>query len=133
MELINRLQGVKKTGLSSWAARCPAHEDRSPSLSVKLLDDGRTLLHCFGGCSTDSVLAAMGLEMSDLFPDKLGDLPRANGFSAMDALRAIEAEALVVLLLAGDILDKKPVIESDYDRLMLAHRRIAESIRAVRR
>lgn len=132
MDLISRLSGVKKTGRHSWAACCPAHEDRSPSLSVKVTDDGRTLLHCFGGCSTESVLAAMGLEMSDLFPDKLGDLPRSRGFSAMDALRAVEAEAMVVLLLAADVLDKKPVIESDYDRLTTAVQRISEAIRAVR-
>lgn len=132
MHIVERLKGVKKTGLHSWAACCPAHEDRSPSLSVKVTDDGRTLLHCFGGCSTESVLAAVGLEMSDLFPDKLADLPRSRGFSAMDALRALEAESLVVLLMAGDVLDKKPVIQTDYDRLTLAHRRISEAVRAVR-
>lgn len=132
MDLISRLSGVKKTGRSSWAACCPAHEDRSPSLSVKVTDDGRTLLHCFGGCSTDAVLAALGMEMADLFPDRLGDLPRSRGFSAMDALRAVEAESLVVLMLAADVLDKKPVAEADYDRLALAISRITEAVRAVR-
>lgn len=132
MDLITRLQGVRKTGRESWAARCPAHEDKSPSLSVKRLDDGRTLLHCFAGCSTESVLASLGMEMADLFPDKLGDLPRSRGFTAMDALRTLEAEVAIVMLVAADVLDKKPVIESDYDRLALAVQRIGEAMRTVR-
>lgn len=38
---------------------CPAHDDRSPSLSVTL---GRTaiLFHCFAGCSNEEVIAALG-------------------------------------------------------------------------
>jgi hypothetical protein len=39
--LLDRLQGVKRTGPSRWIARCPAHEDRRPSLAVRELDDGR--------------------------------------------------------------------------------------------
>jgi len=130
--IIERLQGVKKTGSNSWACRCPAHQDKSPSLSVKITDDGRTLLHCFAGCSTEAVLDALGMEMSDLFPDKLGDLPRARGFSAMDALRALEAEAMIVLLVAGDMVDGKPVLQQDYDRLIDATRRITHAMQAVK-
>ena len=39
-------------------ARCPAHEDGSPSLSLRLTDD-RILIHCFGGCETGAVLKAL--------------------------------------------------------------------------
>lgn len=40
--------------------RCPAHgEDRHPSLSWKLADDGRALLHCFSGCTFAEILAAL--------------------------------------------------------------------------
>jgi putative DNA primase/helicase len=46
-------------------ARCPAHEDRDPSLSVSV-KEGRILLHCFAGCSADAVLAAVGLTWRDL-------------------------------------------------------------------
>jgi hypothetical protein len=48
-----------------WA--CPAHEDRSPSLSVREGDDGRVLVHCFAGCATHDVIAAVGLRWTDLF------------------------------------------------------------------
>ncbi len=54
---------------SGWMACCPAHKDRNPSLSVSEGNDGRVLLNCFAGCSTESVLAALGLTASDLFPE----------------------------------------------------------------
>ncbi len=51
-------------------ARCPAHEDRLPSLSLAEGADGRALLHCFAGCDTGAeILPALGLAWSDLFPD----------------------------------------------------------------
>lgn len=62
-----RLDGVKGRG-SQWMARCPAHPDKTPSLSVRLGNDGRVLLHCHAGCATRDVLAALKLEPSDLFP-----------------------------------------------------------------
>jgi putative DNA primase/helicase len=53
---------------SSWSARCPAHDDRNPSLSVSEGDDGRALVYCHAGCETTDVVKALGLEMSDLMP-----------------------------------------------------------------
>ena len=50
--VIDLLDGVRKSG-SGWSARCPAHEDHSPSLSISEGDDGRVLLHCFTGCTTE--------------------------------------------------------------------------------
>lgn len=50
-------------------ARCPAHEDRNPSLSLKEGRDGRALLYCFAGCQLVDVVAALGLSMSDLFAE----------------------------------------------------------------
>lgn len=50
-------------------ARCPAHPDRRPSLSLGQTDAGVVLLHCFAGCASDDVLRALGLEFADLFPD----------------------------------------------------------------
>ncbi|MBN1443135.1 MAG: AAA family ATPase [Planctomycetes bacterium] len=55
---------------SSAAAHCPAHNDRRASLSVSRGDDGRGLLHCHRGCALADILAALGLELSDLFPPK---------------------------------------------------------------
>jgi len=49
-------------------ARCPAHDDERPSLSIKLTDDGRILLQCFAGCSIEQILAALRLTKADLIP-----------------------------------------------------------------
>ena len=92
--LLDRLQGVRPAGAAKWMAKCPAHEDRRPSLALRELTDGRILLHCFAGCETDDVLAAVGLEFRDLMPECLGEFkPERRGFTATDALRALSSEA----------------------------------------
>jgi len=69
--LLTRLEDVRRVG-PSWVARCPAHEDRVPSLSVAWGRDGRTLLHCHAGCSVHEIVARLGVRMSDL----MGEVPR---------------------------------------------------------
>lgn len=64
--VLARLECVRGHG-STRTARCPAHADRNPSLSVRLCDDGRVLLHCFAGCEPAGIVRALGLEMRDLF------------------------------------------------------------------
>ena len=41
-----------------WMARCPAHDDRNPSLSIRQVD-GIVLVHCFSGCSQRAVIAVL--------------------------------------------------------------------------
>lgn len=65
--VLSLLEGVRRSG-GGWMARCPAHEDRSASLSIGAGSDGRVLVHCFAGCDTADVLAAIGLGFADLFP-----------------------------------------------------------------
>ena len=67
--IIQRLEGVRPNG-NGYMARCPAHNDRLPSLSIQAGHGGRILIKCFAGCSTPDVMAAMGLRLSDLFADK---------------------------------------------------------------
>lgn len=52
-----------------YMAKCPAHDDDHASLSVSTGDDGRILLNCHAGCTAEQITAAMGVKMSDLFPD----------------------------------------------------------------
>lgn len=66
--LLARLDGAKVRGDGSWQARCPAHDDKSPSLNVRRGDDGRALVRCYAGCEVEAVVAAVGLTMGDLFP-----------------------------------------------------------------
>lgn len=58
-----------------WQARCPAHDDSKPSLSVSAGADGRALITCHAGCDLARVLAALRLDPGDLFPDET----KANG------------------------------------------------------
>lgn len=59
--LISRLGGVFSTN-GNWMAKCPAHDDSTPSLSLKLSNDGqepKLLVHCLGGCSQSRVLESL--------------------------------------------------------------------------
>jgi DNA primase len=67
-QVLERLEGVTG-GRGQWSAKCPSHDDKNPSLSIACRD-GKVLLHCWGGCDTKDVVAALGLEMRDLFPPK---------------------------------------------------------------
>jgi hypothetical protein len=67
-EFLERLERVKRSG-QGWTARCPAHEDKVASLSIGVGDDKRILLKCFAGCSTESIVSALGRELKGLFPD----------------------------------------------------------------
>jgi hypothetical protein len=49
-------------------ARCPAHDDQRPSLTVTQAEDGKALLCCGAGCKTERILKAIGLNFRDLFP-----------------------------------------------------------------
>src|SRR5262245_48595178 len=56
-EIARALRG-RRSG-RGWLARCPAHDDHNPSLSISVGNDGRTLVHCHAGCSQDQVLTAL--------------------------------------------------------------------------
>lgn len=67
-EILARLEGVKEAS-TGWMARCPAHKDKTPSLSINVGSKNKTLLNCHAGCLTKNVVAAMGLKESDLFSE----------------------------------------------------------------
>jgi len=58
--LLERLEGVRLAGPSKWEARCPAHDDRKPSLTVAQAED-RVLLHCHAGCPPEDIVAGADL------------------------------------------------------------------------
>jgi putative DNA primase/helicase len=68
-ELISRLEGVRSYA-SYLTARCPAHDDRNASFSIRQGKDGKVLLKCFAGCGYESITAALG-----------GDRPGRASFS----------------------------------------------------
>jgi hypothetical protein len=68
-DLLAKFDYAKESG-GHWMAKCPAHDDRTPSLSVKEGQDGAILLKCHAGCTTEAIVAALGLQMADLFPER---------------------------------------------------------------
>jgi putative DNA primase/helicase len=74
--VLSCLHRVKRSG-SGYTAQCPAHDDRHNSLSIGEGRDGRVLLMCMAGCSTEDVLFKLGLTMRDLF-DRRADPVRNN-------------------------------------------------------
>jgi 5S rRNA maturation endonuclease (ribonuclease M5) len=66
--VLARLSGVRRSG-GGWVARCPAHDDKDPSLSIHE-SDGKVLVKCFAGCTTESVCAALSLDLRDLFDER---------------------------------------------------------------
>jgi len=57
-DLLSKLHGV--TGNHpQWMARCPAHDDSRPSLSISIGNNGKPLVHCHAGCSQKAVIAAL--------------------------------------------------------------------------
>ena len=67
--VLDRLERVRRSG-RGWTARCPAHDDRWPSLSIAEGHDGRVLLHDHAGCTVEKITRALGLELRDLFPPR---------------------------------------------------------------
>ena len=65
-ENIARVLRGRRSG-KGYVAPCPAHDDRSPSLSVSE-HDGRVLVHCFAGCSQADVIGA--LRARGLWPER---------------------------------------------------------------
>lgn len=120
--ILNRLDKVRKTSGHSWIACCPAHGDKSPSLAIKEIEDGRTLLHCFAGCNADEVLGAIGLALSDLYPETLGERckPVKRPWIAQDVLRCLALEALVILQCARVLKSGAALTTSDQERLVLS-------------
>jgi len=70
--VLRLLDGVRSKGVNKgWMARCPAHADPDPSLSVDENPAGDVLLHCFAGCTMDEILDALSLKPADLFMDQI--------------------------------------------------------------
>ncbi len=128
--LLSRLDRVRPAGAGRWTARCPAHDDRSPSLSIH--DTGeRALIHCFGGCDPTDILAAVGLQWSDLYPDKWDCAAKRPNEGARRYARRILAatdpldiERLVLRVAAADRKAGRPESVEDRARVQLAIERL---------
>ena len=64
-----------------WIDRCPAHDDKNPSLSIKETSDGVLLLKCFAGCSFEQIIEAAGLKGDSINRPR----PTLNAYTRSDA------------------------------------------------
>ena len=101
-DIVQRL-GAKRCGDNKWQARCPAHNDHTPSLSISEGSDGKVLLRCFAGCSVEAITDKLGIKVRDLFPLKpVGHYQPAN---APEQTQAAEAKPAITPRPLGQILD----------------------------
>ena len=120
--LLSKLDKVKSTGNGKYLACCPAHPDRSPSLAIKQTHDEKLLLHCFSGCSVVDILAAIGLELSDLMPEnpsyqKGNKPPRFNKYELFDRL---VHESIILSLAVRQLLNFQDLSTEDEARVLVA-------------
>ena len=124
--LLSRLDKAIARPGGQYIACCPAHDDKTPSLSIREVEDGRVLIYCFAGCSPADICAAVGLEMRDLFPndgsqDRHQSRPRWN---YRDLLCVLEVEANVIQIAAGILCRGETLPKQDALRLEEACNRV---------
>jgi hypothetical protein len=130
-EFLMNFEKVKKTGNNQWVARSPCRDDRTPSLAIRW-EDGKILLHDFGGSSPMEILDAIGLKFEDLFDDNKEYTKVKRSFSPMTVLETIVNETLLVSIAALELSQGKELSQIDRDRLLIASRKIREAYDNVR-
>jgi hypothetical protein len=131
--LLSRLDGVRGSGQYRWMAKCPAHEDRTASLSIRDAD-GRVLICCHAGCSAGDVVTATGLSLSDLFDAPLAHSvarvrdPMRPRIDAAELLAGIRHEAMVVVIIAERLARNEPLAPEDHRRLIRATTAITAAV-----
>ena len=134
--ILPRLEKVKSTGPGKWQARCPAHDDKRPSLSIREAEDGKVLLKCWSGCGSAEIVGALGLSLADLFPGDRrslsdhGTSPMRRPFDWRDAMTGIAHEATVARLIIEAANSGQEMDVESLDRLALAETRIDDALRA---
>ena len=98
--------GGKRSSSKSYMLHCPAHDDKTPSLSAK--DTGsRLVLNCFAGCSYKDVIAALSHRGIDL-PKKRNERPRKSLRNAMSKKRRNKNNKFGIILKESRIAFRHP-------------------------
>lgn len=126
--ILEKLDGVQKKGSGQYVALCPAHNDKHPSLAIVEKDSGIVLLHCFAGCGACEILAQLGLNFTDLYPQNAhakahGYRPVKRPFNARLILAALAGEALTIGQFSRLMASGTPLTDEQHARLVLASQR----------
>ena len=139
-KILSRLDRVKRrptppkiSGVpchAAWWAKCPAHPDTNPSLSVLERTDGSISIRCWVGCTLDQILSAKGLRRADLFPrpaveyeGSTSHLPVRPRVPVRELLTNLTTSLRVISGAASDILEGG---ELSTDALRQLHESAAE-------
>lgn len=116
-EFVSRLEKPRRSG-TGWLACCPAHADRTPSLTVTAGRNGGVVVHCFAQCSVEEIVAAVGLQLADLMPeDRPRPLLRGGRLPATMVLEAMALNATMVAILAADMAKGRQLTVEEKDKL----------------
>lgn len=106
-EFLPLLDHVTQRGPSRWKSRCPAHDDREPSLSITS-GDKAILLRCFSGCDVSSICRALEIRTKELFYTETDPATRREAARAREArLKEQERDALKM----GRLIDCRKLAE----------------------
>ncbi|HUX81498.1 MAG TPA: hypothetical protein VMV35_01530 [Halothiobacillus sp.] len=133
---LGRLDGVKQTGPGKWIAKSPTRNERTASLSIRQTDEGRILLHDFGGSDAAEILAALSLNWVQLIPPHLRtnrsySPAERQEHDARAALNTISMAASLTRICANRLADGRPLAKDDRDQLRRAAHEIETALRAV--
>lgn len=98
------LDKCKQTGNNKYMAICPAHKDKSPSLSVTQGQNGRIVVYCFAGCSLQEIATSLNLKVSDFFAE---DREQENNFVPKVKLDAISHRLFFCTIFLSDVSAKR--------------------------
>ena len=137
--VLARLDNPKSTGRDRWRSICPSCGGSNASaFSIGIRDDDAVLLTCHKGCDIGQVVAAMGLDLADLFPRADGPgsgrvpLKRRAMLSARQAIDLLEVEFMLVWTAAFNLANGHALTPDDLDRLAVASQCIRAAIDEVR-
>jgi hypothetical protein len=128
--VLPRLECVRETGHQHGVTRCPAHDDKNPSLAWRIVDDGTLLVKCWAGCTTHDIVDAIGLKLRDLFAQPHVDRRRLvdDRIDYRQALAILRREAMVLLVATSDITKGIVLSAPDIERIQTAAGRIRDVV-----
>jgi hypothetical protein len=85
--LESKTQSKPRKSGAGYTCRCPAHEDKNPSLTVSEGRGGKLLVKCQAGCGFKDIAAKLDLKEADFFPDKSKPGGSGDGRAAATARR----------------------------------------------
>jgi hypothetical protein len=101
-DILSLLDSVRSRGPLKWSAKCPAHADRSPSLSITVGQKG-LLIKCWAGCTLHDITKALRLSVRDLFYDTALDATQSRDAKRKRAEQ--KSEARIVYEATGRRMD----------------------------